>query len=576
MPESPPLVSLEPAQDDPFATPMTQPMAQPGEMPHAIMPEQERELGGGGSYEPIPLLGGGAPERGAAVPEPANDWRFGGKPPPIGHNQPPPDLAPGEADRISTRVPTSAKLDFDPHETSDLQVGHESSKAAPQAYERNADIIRNYRATGLQDPENLTADQVSEGFIEHMKNNLLALHDYMPQDMRDAAKGWYEGANSIANRWAQDYGLEPRQVAGVIAAQSPQKDWNQNVSLAKRVLDISRDQASTAITDGMNRWASDYMAHPDTSEKGAALMQDFLDRNQGVPLSQMTKANDRAHFIRIFDEAHNDRDYPLLAPDGSETGPALNADGGTAKVGWGSIRDIAKAVSVLQDGAVPNISEQMGEAHKVRNFYNNIISPLAPHGDVTIDTHAIAAANLYPLTGEDAMTAEGLGQKGSANNLTGSKGLYGLYAEAYRRAAAALGMQPRQLQSVVWEGARSLFPADKKALMSYRANIEQVWQGYHDGLLTLPEAQRKLFEAAGGIRPPDWAGGAQGAAGEGRNPAGYAAPTHPADQGQLPGRDLHGPPAGPAGSGGGGAAPSAVPAPGLGLEPADGDPFAGR
>jgi hypothetical protein len=727
-----------PADGDPFATSMIQPMAQPGEMPHAIMPEQERELGGGGTYEPIPLLGGGSPaprpgatepapgdpyapaaeaaparkaEQAAPItayhaaeqpfasfdptrmgtndpghlgqgfyfstdpaigrsspttlaadlnvqnplkvslpdfktdkqvivrdalrlsgdasaqdvtsalvakghdgvmldysptgythqeimvpdagqiqnvrempsssvtpPEPANDWRFGGGSPPIGHNQPPPDPAPGEADRISTRVPTAAKLDFNPHETSDLQVGLASSKAAAQAYEKNADIIRNYRATGLQDPVNLTADQVSEGFIEHLKNNLLALHDYMPEDMRNAAKGWYEGANTIANTWATQYGLEPRQVAGVIAAQSPQKDWNQNVSLAKRVLDISRDQGDTTITDGMNRWATDYMANPKTSAEGAALMQDFLDRNQGVPLNQMTKPNDRAHFIRIFDEAHNDRNYPLLAPDGSETGPALNADGTPSNVGWGSMRDIAKATSVLQNGSVPNISQQMGEAHKVRNFYNNIISPLARQGDVTIDTHAIAAANLYPLTGDDAMTAEGLGQKGSANNLTGSKGLYGLYAEAYRRAAQARNLQPRQLQSVVWEGARSLFPADKKALMSYRANIEQVWQGYHDGLLTLPQAQQKLFEAAGGIRPPDWAGGTQGAAGQERNPAGYAAPGYPVDQGQLPERDLHGAAAAPAGGGGGGAAPGTVPAqevarPGSAV-PASGDPFA--
>jgi hypothetical protein len=53
-----------PAQDDPFVAPMTQPLPQPGEMPHAIMPEQERELGGGGGAETFPLLGGGSPGRG--------------------------------------------------------------------------------------------------------------------------------------------------------------------------------------------------------------------------------------------------------------------------------------------------------------------------------------------------------------------------------------------------------------------------------------------------------------------------------------------------------------------------------
>jgi hypothetical protein len=65
-----------PADGDPFATSMIQPMAQPGEMPHAIMPEQERELGGGGTYEPIPLLGGGspAPRPGATEPAPGDPY----------------------------------------------------------------------------------------------------------------------------------------------------------------------------------------------------------------------------------------------------------------------------------------------------------------------------------------------------------------------------------------------------------------------------------------------------------------------------------------------------------------------
>jgi hypothetical protein len=35
----------------------------------------------------------------------------------------------------------------------------------------------------------------------------------------------------------------------------------------------------------------------------------------------------------------------------------------------------------------------MGERHKVRNFYNNIYDPNSPYGDVTIDTHAVAAGS---------------------------------------------------------------------------------------------------------------------------------------------------------------------------------------
>jgi hypothetical protein len=56
---------------------------------------------------------------------------------------------------------------------------------------------------------------------------------------------------------------------------------------------------------------------------------------------------------------------------------------------------IGNAAPIYRDGSLENISQTLGDGHKVRNFYNNIISPNAG-SDVTIDTHAIAAANLMP------------------------------------------------------------------------------------------------------------------------------------------------------------------------------------
>ena len=71
-----------------------------------------------------------------------------------------------------------------------------------------------------------------------------------------------------------------------------------------------------------------------------------------------------------------------------------------SKAAWGSLNEIGKAVaSIDANGDVNTISVLMGERHKVRNFYNNIYSPNSLFGDVTIDTHAVAAGLLRPLSG---------------------------------------------------------------------------------------------------------------------------------------------------------------------------------
>jgi hypothetical protein len=469
----------------------------------------------------------------------------------------------GEADRISTRVPWAVGAP-DAHADASFQSGLAASQSAPVAFERNADRIRGYGGTQI-DP-NLSAADTSEAFIEHAKSNLLALHDGMDPAVRDEAALWYDGANDVAHGLARDYSLEPRQAAGVIAAQSPQKDWYQNVSLGHRIIDINHHQQMTAITPEMNDFAQNYIAKRADKPEGI-VAQDFLDRNQGVPYGQMQSDVDKAHFIRFYDEAHNGRGYDIVSPRGEVRGPQLNADGVTpSRVGWGSMEDIRKGVSVLQDGSRENISRQMGDAHKVRNFYNNIIAPYSPAGDVTVDTHAIAGANLYPLTGNDTMTTEGLGQGGSAAAAQGTRGLYGLYQEAFQRAAAERGVQPRQMQSITWEGARGLFPGDLKARTNYRAGIEKAWQDHEDGISTLAQGQQGAIAAAGGIRTPDWAVSL---------PRSHAAAGYPADARELPAGRVYGRATGPAWRGTGRAAPPTAPAQGLTLEPVAGDPFGG-
>ncbi len=445
------------------------------------------------------------PESSGSEAPAAGEGRLG-----IGGNNPPEPIV-GLEDRISTRVPYN-KIGGEPnpagHQSADFVVGLDSSKAAGDAYAKNAELIKQY--PGIRYGDAKTPDEISEAFISHAKNNLLALYDSIPENIRERSKLWYEGANKISHEWSKEFGLEPRQTAGALAALSPQKDWFQNVSLARRLLEINRDQADTHLTPGMETYAKGYIDNvrkgskqTEPNPEAAAELEQTLASFRGKPLSAITDPYERAVWSRWHDEAHGSKDYPVVTPEGGYGDISKTAKGENQKVAWGSFNEIANAVAAIQGG---DISPLMGSNHKVRNFYNNIVSPNAPHGDVTVDTHAIAASLLRPLAGKDLEVGHGLGLEGSAHAETGSKGMYGLHAEAYRRAAQERGILPREMQSSTWEAMRGLFTAEQKRNKVLKGDIDRIWQGYQNGAYELPEVLKRISAVSGGINAPEWVG----------------------------------------------------------------------
>jgi len=432
------------------------------------------------------------------------------------------NIVPPGPNTVSTRLPTAVKATEDPL-ANNLSIDFEAVKSDPEAFKYNMGLIQQYPnfASKARNPE-----KRAEDFIDEVKNNLLYLYDKVPEQTRERSKLWYDGARAISDRFSSEYKVPDQAVAGVLAVLSPQKDWFMNVSLGQRVLDIMQTKQTFKWDNSMSDMAGVIW----NKEKYAPM----VDAIRGKSLEEITDPGLKAMWLRTYDQAHLPREHQIVSPEGDFVGVRLNANGSPTKTGWGSLNEISKSIVILEDPSKANISNNLGAMHKVRNFYNNIYAPNDPSGAVTIDTHAVAAGLLRPLSGNSrevlhnfgsGITGEG-GPKNSS--VTGVQGTYGIYAEAYRRAAQERGVLPREMQSITWEAVRGLFPDTFKSQAKNVDQVDGIWLKYRKGQLSLDEARNEVFNAAGGINPPEW----EGAGLRAGTPAEVQTPTN---QGELPG-----------------------------------------
>jgi len=419
---------------------------------------------------------------------------------------------------ISTRKPKSGKAPEN-YLTEKLNVGIGVVKEDAVLLKKHADLVRNDPMMGTFKSD--SDEETLNHFIEALKDNLLHLWNSTPQKIRDRSRNWYKGANKIANNLADGADISERAASGVLAALSPQTPWDVNVSQAARVITIWKNHQNTVADSAMYDWFNSKIAILDKADIPSDAMIALRDAVKDKPFGQ-THPDIQAWWLRAYDETHHSREYHLVAPEGESAGLMLKKNGEPANMPWGNTGNIDKALSILNDDSMSNISEQMGDAHKVRSFYNNIVEPDSKDEHVTIDTHAVAAARIEPLSGSAPEVLQAWGGKGSSD-VHGQGGLYGEYAEAYRRAAQELDVLPREVQSVTWEKIRGFFPDTFKTEKATK-HVKSIWQQYQQGTITAKQVREQITKYSPNENP-NWHGVSKPSAGEAQSTPNEVEPT---------------------------------------------------
>lgn len=422
--------------------------------------------------------------------------------------------------RVDTRLPTTPEEkggDAGQIGTGTMVSDTEALMRGNSAMAQNfAMMAENY--PGLRNLWSEDVTQTAQNVISRMTDNIVSLYDMSDRlgIAKDSAN-WYRGANRIALGLSDRFGISDTKTAGVLAALSPGKDWYQNVGMGERIIKHNAELGNNAP------WTPEMDAIATTEKKGGSKggtawqKQKEFETVRGRPWGEMETPLQKAMWIRAYDEAHFGTNFREVSPEGDILGVVATKSGAPSKLVHQSFDNMAKAIRILDgDGTLESISPELGGAHKVRNFFNNILNPDSPK-DVTVDTHQIAAGLFRPLGQNSNEVNQGLtgasatGNPARWSNLgkaeTGMRGSYGLYFDATTEAAKLRNVLPREMQSVSWEQLRTLFPKEMKNNKNFISSVDAIWRMVDDGTLDANGAREMIIAeaekvGAGGV--PSW------------------------------------------------------------------------
>jgi hypothetical protein len=349
----------------------------------------------------------------------------------------------------------------------------------------NKEIVYNNKGEAIdykklnKDQQTQKAEAIYQKAKETVISNLTTVYNSVSPAIRNLSKLWYDGANLISQEFGKQYDLTLEQSAAIIATQSPQMPWFQNLHLAHAIMDIMKTQADTPFNQEM---LDLYIKNTKGYKDQKAYIPE-VKKLVGKKLSELSEY-DASIFVRSYYELNMDKRSPIRIPSGTIVGYENKI------ASFSGYDTIAKGISIFRDGSQENISKRLGDANKVRNFYLNIANPNDDRA-VTIDTHAMAIALMKPL-----------GSSSYEVNFTPP--YFAFYADAYREAAEKLGIKTRELQSITWEAARAIFPADEKT-DSKKSEVSAVWDKYNNGEITLEQAQNQILQDGKDPNITEWA-----------------------------------------------------------------------
>jgi hypothetical protein len=316
---------------------------------------------------------------------------------------------------------------------------------------------------------------------DRMAKNLLSIYDAVPPPVRNYWQRWYPLAFEWNNAKSKVHSIPSIAIAGMNARLSPGKDWIHNVNMTERILSgytngISMTSEIAAGAGLLLDAALDVKLNAkDNKGKTQAWKQKLIVKKNkakkqlkamvGMNIVDMN-SNQAAQLIRFHTQVVGENQVLNYF----EKGNPVYANG----ISWQSIVNIKKAINIYLDPTIENISANMGDDHKIRSFYNNQVAPHDPTlRDVTSDTHAVAATYLLPLSQTSLQVSRNFGK--ADNSVAGMSGMYYIAADAYRMAADARGVEPRAMQSITWEGVRSMYPRGFKNSKANVKKVEAIW-----------------------------------------------------------------------------------------------------
>ena len=149
------------------------------------------------------------------------------------------------------------------------------------------------------DPENESHLAVA---ISQLSSNLVFLMDQTTEDQRKTWMRWYDVANNFSRRMAKETGVSDRTMAAVIAALSPQKDWDQNTAMAEHLARLLSDK-DLQLSDVVAERAKDYAVKlwkirhgggDQGYERQISLIKQEISKSEKKIKSMLTKDSEKA------------------------------------------------------------------------------------------------------------------------------------------------------------------------------------------------------------------------------------------------------------------------------------------